>query len=76
MTRSRSPGAYAMSVSSCAQSVSRRFPARGFTFSDEKSPIQRMPEMMRVVSDSSGNAQISLIFATSVLSQTPVSDCL
>ena len=56
--KSRSPGAYAMSRSSWAQRVSRRFPARGETFSvEERRPIQRKPAMMRSRSDSEGKPQ-------------------
>lgn len=44
MTRSRSPGAYAHSLSSVLQSVSRRLPW-GLTFSDEKRPSFRSLEM-------------------------------
>ena len=67
MTRSRSPCSYFINLSSWAQRVSKRFPARGLTGSDENSPIQRNPEMILSLSDTLGKLQISLMRATKVL---------
>ena len=64
ITRSRSPTSYFIRPSSRAHNVSRRFPALGCTFSEEKSPIHRKPEMIRLASNSSGNLATSLMHAT------------
>jgi hypothetical protein len=56
-----------MSVSSCAQTVSRRLPARGVSGTAEKRPIQRRPEMMRLASASEEKLQSSLTRAIRVL---------
>jgi len=63
ITRSRSPVSYFIRPSSRAHNVSRRFPALGCTFSAEKSPIHRKPEMIRLASNSSGNLATSLMHA-------------
>ena len=67
MTRSRWPSSYFIKVSSWAQSVSSKLLERGTTGLEEKRPIQRNPEMMRVLSDSSGKLQMDLMCATSEL---------
>jgi hypothetical protein len=67
MTRSRSPGAYPMSDSRRVHSVSSKLPARGTSFSSEKSPIQRRPEIMRAASTGSENEQSSLTRSTRAL---------
>jgi len=63
MTRSRSPASYFIKPSRRAHNVSRRFPALGCTFSEEKNPIHRNPEMIRLASSSSGNLTNSLMRA-------------
>lgn len=64
MTRSRSPTSYFISPSNRAHKVSRRFPALGCTFSEEKNPIHLNPEIIRLASTSSGKFATSLIRAT------------
>jgi hypothetical protein len=70
MMRSRSPFSYFIRFSSWAQRVSSRFPLLGSTLSvDEKSPIQRRPDMIRVDSASLGKLQMALTRAMRQLSR-------